>query len=50
MLYIIGICILLFMIYRYKLQDADAGSSEYIMYILFSLIITCLVIACRVMN
>ena len=50
MLYIIGICILLFMIYRYRLQDANAGSSEYIMYILFSLIITCLVIAYRVLN
>lgn len=50
MLYIIGICILLFMIYRYRLQGADAGSSEYIMYILFSLIITCLVIAYRVLN
>ncbi len=50
MLYIIGICILLFMIYRYRLQDADAGSSEYMLYILFSLIITCLVIAYRVMN
>ena len=50
MLYIIGICILLFMIYRYRLQDADAGSSEYMLYILVSLIITCLFSAYRVLS
>lgn len=50
MLYIIGIFALLFIIHRYRLQEAGAGSSEYMLYLLVSLLITCLSSAYRILN
>lgn len=50
MLYLIGIGLLIFIAYHYRLQDADAGSSEFVISLLVGLLILCLVKIYRIVN
>ncbi len=50
MLYAIGIMILICILYRYRLLNADAGSSEFYLSLLISVLIICILKAAKNLN